>query len=203
MIRETIRVLSRRAPTLVWHCSRCHEQRVFECSELFRANANGKLIDIWLTYRCRHCQNTRNLTVVERTPVSRLPAGLLEAAQSNDGQTARRLARDLTLIQRNSAVVAEGDECQCSTPARPVWGREGELEIIVEFPEPLLVRLDGLMAIALGVSRTKLRKLVDAGIVGVSESGRTTTLRVWNGVTVVVSAQGCIPAPSKSAEQFE
>jgi hypothetical protein len=187
--RETVRVVSRRAPTLVWRCSRCHESSIFECTELFRANANGKLIDVWLIYRCRRCDNTRNLTVVERTSVRRLPAGLLDAAQSNDPVTARGFARDLALIHRNGADVAEGDEYECSAPARPAFGREADLEINVEFPEPLLLRLDSLLAIALAVSRSELRKLVDTEIVAVREPGRTGTLRVWSGVTVIVNAR--------------
>jgi hypothetical protein len=188
--RETIRVLSRRAPTLVWHCSRCHEPTVFHCTELFRANANGKHIDIWLTYRCRQCEDTRKLTVVERTPVNRLPKGLLDAAQSNDPGTARRFARDLSLLQRSGAVVAEGDQFECSAPARPVFGRGADLEIIVEFPEPLLVRLDSVLARALPVARTKLRRLLDAGTIAVQEPGRLNALRLWSGVTVIVSALG-------------
>ena len=187
MYRETVRVLSRRAPTLVWHCARCHEPSVFECSELFRANANGKLIDIWLTYRCRQCDNTRNLTVVERTPVNRLPAGLLEAAHSNDQTTARRIARDVNVIRRNGAVVAEGDECEYSTPAEPALSREDGLEIFVEFPDPLLVRLDSLLVVALAVSRTTLRRLVAVGIVAVDAPGSTSKLRIWSGVVVTVS----------------
>jgi hypothetical protein len=191
MDRETIRVLSRRAPTLVWHCSKCHGHGVFECTEQFRANANGKLIDIWLIYRCRQCARTRNLTVVERTPVNRLPAGLLDAAQSNDRLTARRVARDLGLLDRNGAMVAEGDEWECSLPLRPILQPEREVEIIVEFPEPLLIRLDGLLTVALAVSRTKLKKLVDAGIVAIEGPGRTSTLRVWNDATVIVTKAGC------------
>jgi hypothetical protein len=191
--RETLRVLSRRAPTLAWHCPRCHEPSIFECTELFRANANGKLIDIWLIYRCRRCDHTRNLTVIERTPANQLPPGLLDAAHGNDPATARRFARDLTLVQRNGAAVAEGDGYGCSAPKKPILGREGGLEVIVEFPEPLLIRLDSLLAVALGVSRTKLRKLVDTGNVAVEGPGRTSTLRVWSGVTVTVGATGCSP----------
>jgi hypothetical protein len=88
-------------------------------------------------------------------------------------------------------MVAEGDDCECAAPARPVLGRDAELEVVVEFPEPLLVRLDSLLASALGVSRNELRRLVNAGIVGVEGPGRTNTLRVWSGVTVVISAHRC------------
>jgi hypothetical protein len=125
--------------------------------------------------------------------VKRLPAGLLDAAQRNDPVTARRFARDLALIQRSGATVSDGDACECSAPARPVSSHKAELRIIIEFSEPLLVRLDSLLAVALSVSRTKLRKLMDGGIVAVQGPGRTTTLRVWSGATVVVSAQRCTP----------
>jgi hypothetical protein len=138
------------------------------------------------------CDSTRKLTVIERTPVNRLPAGLLDAAQRNDPRMARHLARDLTLLQRNGAKVAEGDEWECSAPTRPVWGRDGDLEMIIEFPVPLLVRLDSLLVVALGVSRTQLRKLGDSGIVAVQGPGKTGTLRIWSRVTVIVSAHRCL-----------
>jgi hypothetical protein len=92
------------------------------------------------------------------------------------------------LLQRNGAVVAEGDECDCSAPTRPILGRAGGLEILVEFPEPLLVRFDSLLAIALAVSQTKLKKLLEVGIVNVNGPGRTSTLRIWSSVTVAVRA---------------
>jgi hypothetical protein len=187
--REIIRVLSRRAPTLSWYCSRCHDISIFHSTELFRANANGKLIDVWLTYRCRRCDHTRNFTVIERTAVKRLRPGLLEAAESNDALTAGRLSRDLALIQRNGARVAEGDQYEISPPTQPLLNRTEPLEVVVEFPEPLLVQLDVLLAEAFSVPRTRLRQLLDSGTITLQEAGNTNKLRMWDGLRIRIGAR--------------
>jgi len=184
--REIVRVLSRRAPTLAWPCAKCHRTGIFECTELFRANANGKLVDIWLIYRCRRCDDTKKLTVVERTPVRRLPAGLLDAAQGNDPVVARRFTRNLALIRTNGVAVAEGDDWECIGPAHPLLDRPGGVELAMEFPEPLLVRLDDLLAGALAVSRSRLRKLVETGSVAVCNPGRLGALRLWSDTAVAI-----------------
>jgi hypothetical protein len=197
--REIIRVLSRRAPTLAWHCSKCHEATVFECSELFRANSNGKLIDIWLLYRCRRCENTRNLTVVERTAVGRVPPAILEAAQTNDASMARRLARDVALIRRSGARLAEGDAIVLSQPAGPLLDRDVEVEVVLELPEPLLVKLDVLVAEVLAVPRSTLRRFLADGRISLQGAAKLNSLRLREGATLRVSpARRSVVVPSPS-----
>src|SRR5258708_7022324 len=100
MATWTITVTSRQAPTIRWRCPMCNRPETFVCSERFRANSNGKAVDIWLIYKCSRCDATKNITVVERTPVRKVPVDLLSAAEANDAPTARRLARDVGLIRR-------------------------------------------------------------------------------------------------------
>ncbi len=64
----------------------------------------------------------------------------------------------------------------------------------VEFPEPLLVRLDSVLSLALDVSPTKRKKLWEAKIVTLQGGGRTSALRVWDEVTVALRANGSRPA---------
>ena len=141
-----VHVSSTRPPAITWPCPRCRST-VFDCSERFRANCNGKLVDIWLIYRCRRCESTKNITIVERRPVAKVPRDLLDAAQDNDAVVARALAR------RVSAPFAEGDQ----------WEVDGvaTLPFRLELPEPLVVRLDHVVAAALGVARSWLPVDVD------------------------------------------
>ena len=149
---HVVRVTSRRAPSIAWSCARCRS-KVFECSERFRANSNGKLVDIWLIYRCRQCAATKNVTIVERGPVSRVSRELLLAAETNDALFARQCARDVGLLRCNGIAIAEGDD----------WDVDclGALPLSLVFPEPLLVRLDRVLAAALGVPRSRLPIEVD------------------------------------------
>lgn len=159
-----VHVSSTRPPAIRWSCPRCTSD-VFDCSERFRANCNGKLVDVWLIYRCRRCESTKNITIVERRPVSKVARDLLHAAEENDADVARRLARDVAVLKRNGATVAEGDEW--------VVDRTAALPLQLVFDEPLLVRLDRVVAAALDVPRSRLPIDVDR------------RLRLWSGRVVV------------------
>ena len=178
-------VVSRRPPTIAWRCSACSGRQEFENTEKFRANANGKLIDIWVIYRCSHCGERKNLSVIERTPVARVPSQLLQAAHVNDRVLARSLGRDLGLMRRNHVEVARGDDWDLpELPAGPV--RPGQL-VALRFEEPLLVRLDHVIGTALGVARTKTRELSAGAFIEVRPHGRTDRLRLWPEASVLVS----------------
>ena len=154
-------VTSTATPPITWHCPTCRRRERFACSERFRANANGKLVDIWLIYRCVQCDQTKNITVVERRPVTKVPRQLLEAAMDNDAATARRLSRDVSLLKRAGARVAGPDE----------WQVEGA-GTALQFAEPLLVRLDAVLRV-LGM---------DLHAPGADPSPiRLDRLRVWSG----------------------
>jgi hypothetical protein len=156
-------VTSTATPPIDWHCPTCRRTERFACSERFRANANGKLVDIWLIYRCVRCDQTKNITVVERRPVAKVPRPLLDAAMDNDAATARRLARDVGLLKRAGDRVAGPDE----------WQLDGDGDVL-RFAEPLLVRLDAIAAAALAVPRRQVADLIDV-------DHRVDALRLWTG----------------------
>ena len=177
-------VLSSALPTITWRCPGCHRTEPFACSERFRANANGKLVDIWLIYRCTRCEATKNLTVVERTPVRRLDPDLLRAAEENDGPVARRLARDVDLLRRNGAAVAAGDAWVLAATAEEDDGGAGDgaLELHLDLPEPLLVRLDALVAGVVGRSRREVRDALRLP----PGAPRADSLRLWRSLSLVL-----------------
>lgn len=179
MSLPTVTVTSTAAPTIRWRCPTCHRPEDFATSERFRANANGKLVDIWLVYRCRRCDATKNLTVVERTPVRKVPPDLLRAAERNDTATARRLARDLDLLRRNGAAVGEGDAWVVDRPAGAAL--DGRLRLA--FPEPLLVRLDAVVAAATAQARSSVRRR----LLVPPSSPRPDALRRWGDVEVTLA----------------
>jgi len=168
-------VVSSATPTITWRCPTCHRPEPFASSDRFRANANGKLVDVWLIYRCVRCDATKNITVVERTPVRRVDPALLSAAEANDARVARRLARDVDLLRRNGAAVATGDQWSLCVDAR----EDGPLRL--DFPEPLLVRLDAVVAAATGRSRREVR----SSLVLPPGSPRPDALRLWSAVPPV------------------
>jgi hypothetical protein len=169
-------VTSTATPPIAWHCPTCRRTERFACSQRFRANANGKLVDIWLIYRCIRCDQTKNITVVERRPVAKVPRALLDAAIDNDAATARGLARDVGLLKRAGARVAAPDDWRLD-PAR--HATDGSDTILLRFAEPLLVRLDAVVAAALGVSRRRVAELVE--VEQPTPTARLDALRLWAG----------------------
>ena len=168
-------VTSTATPPITWHCPTCRRTERFACSERFRANANGKLVDIWLIYRCVRCDQTKNITVVERRPVARVPRPLLDAAIDNDPATARRLSRDVGLLKRAGARVAGGDQWLL-TPPDGALAPAGGVKAL-RFEEPLLVRLDAILRVLCMEARAP-------------SSMRTDRLRLWEGeIPLVALAQ--------------
>ena len=172
----TLTVTSRSTPTITWRCARCDRPETFASSGRFRANSNGKLVDLWLVYRCTRCEATKNITVVERTPVSKLDPDLLAAASANDAATARRCSRDVDLLRRAGATVAAGDDWQLDDrDGLAAAAANGPVRLV--FPEPLLVRLDAVAAAALGVPRRVARPQLNLP----RSSPRPDALRLWCG----------------------
>lgn len=179
----TARVVSHALPTIAWSC-RCGHRR-FVCSERFRINANGKLADIWLIYRCERCEATKNVTVVERTPVSRIDEWLFSAAIVNDPTTARALARDVPMLRRAGVRLADGDLWDLVGVVDGGLTDEDEEAARVVFDDPLLVRLDAVIASAMGRTRRRIRVAVSAGELCVDPPGRVDRLRLWSGTVHV------------------
>ena len=175
-----ITVTSTAPPAIRWRCPSC-DHTEFECSQRFRMNSNGKLADIWLIYRCGQCGATKNVTVVERTPVARIPSALFAAATDNDPVVARAMARDVSLIKAAGALVARGDVFEIEPASSTPLGSQFELV----FDEALLVRLDEVVSRAARISRSRCRDLVDRGQLHVCPTNqRIDQLRLWSAARV-------------------
>jgi hypothetical protein len=166
-VSAIVTVTSLRPPAFGWPCPTCGGRRPFDCAERLRANCRGKLVDIWSIHRCRACDATKNVTVVERTPVRRVPRQLLDAAHANDVAVARAIARDVALLKRNGMAIVEGDD----------WVIDGTAaaEATLVFDEPLLVRLDHVLAAVFDLPRRA------APEIQVDTHQRRDALRLWRG----------------------
>jgi hypothetical protein len=184
--RITIHVESARSPLVRWPCRRCGDQRAFASTGAFRTNASGKTIDVWLIYGCVDCGATRNLPVVERTPVRRVAPALLAAAEANDSSFARRCARDRELLRRASARLADEEQWRLTAPPPPMLLCPGSVELRLELPEPLLVRPVGPLAECLGVSRGGVGALVRAGRLAGDGVPSLKRLGLWDGGVFVL-----------------
>ena len=169
--RERWRITPEAVPTVRRNCSKCKEKREFINSMKFRVNANGKNVDVWLIYRCEKCSTTWNMSIYERTPVSSVLqeeyAGFLE----NDRTLAEAYGRRMDLFVKNraEAVIPEGGyrtevEADGNADENSEVVKNGFRLIELVVPFPVTLRLDGLVADRLGVSRSMVKRWCSQGI---------------------------------------
>ena len=90
----------------VFHrCGGCGKKQEFLNSGIFRVNANGNKVDVWLIYRCKKCKHSWNLTIHERIKPGKIPADLFEAFQTNDPETAASYGRNIGFLKKNNAEI--------------------------------------------------------------------------------------------------
>jgi len=151
-------------------------------------NANGKRVDAWLIYKCTSCDNTWNRPILERRHVSTIDPHLLVSLQANDADLFRRLAFDADTLRRKlrlehiDEVIVHKEVVSEST--RPAC----QLEIACVVPEPTGLRVDRLLSTELGLSRSRIQSLQDAGYLAACPGGLRRPLR--NGLHVRIDLRG-------------
>lgn len=147
------------APTAIRYCRRCGAKAAFVSSGLFRVNAQQKVLDVWLVFKCPNCDATWNLTVMSRVSRRSLPPGLLRGFHENDRELAMRYATDAGLIKRNGAepgipeMEILGEQADLSEPVR--------IRVIAEWPSES--RAAAAVRGKLGLSRSEFDKLYESG----------------------------------------
>lgn len=174
------------------HCSRCKQPRTFASSGKFRVNAQKKLIDIWLIYRCLACDQTWNHAIHERTSVRALPPDAFDAYMRNDPGLARHHAGLLGIGMGHGEAAAEPEIArQVLVPAGATTER---LEVLVSAPPGNAVRLDRVLALGLGLPRHEVARLAEAGVLTVV-GGEARVLRrpATDGQVAAIDLRRCPP----------
>lgn len=168
-------------------CSGCGGLTAFQPSGKIRLNANGRKLDAWLIYKCVACDKTWNRPIFERQNVRDIDPAVLEALQSNDPDWLRAETFNLDALRRRSQRVDEFPEFDIRKEVLHEVPRWTKLEVELAVPVPVCTRLDRLLASELGVSRSRLQALDDAGVLRTS-SDRADVLRrrIKNGMRVFV-----------------
>jgi len=169
-------------------CSRCRGARPFECSGKTRLNANGRRLDAWLIYRCADCDDTWNRPIFERQSVRDLAPETLDALQNNDSDWIRQVSFDVEGLRRNTERIEEFAECRVTRRvlAQP-QGICTRIEIDLAMPMPVSIRTDRLLSAELGLSRSHLVRLAEAGRIKLLSGARKALQRpIRDGMRVVL-----------------
>jgi hypothetical protein len=168
--RWILRPLER--PRLARYCPGCGLVREFVCSGKFRVNAQKKALDVWLKYRCEHCDGSWKAPIFERRPISQMDPALLEAFERDEPTIVDRYAFDATRWRAHilgvspplTKVERAALDCTCAETASLCIHLDARFECDV--------RLDRLLSTELGVARAELGRLLDAGRLEITPAQR-------------------------------
>jgi hypothetical protein len=134
-------------PALSLPCARCARTSLFHCTEKFRVNANGGLLDVWLLYRCEACAEVHKARVQRRVSARSLSRELLASYQGDD----------VALVRACAFSLARGAETPYRVLRAPL-PETGSFAARIEQPEPCGARWDRLVARELGWSRSRVER---------------------------------------------
>lgn len=179
------RVAVAAAPFAVRPCGACGADARFASTGLFRVNAQKKLVDVWLVYRCTTCGSVWNSAVISRGSAKALNGERLERFLANDPQLALACALDASLLRRNGArrgpveFLVEGEDPD---------GRDCRVDIACE--GALGLNVAQVLRQKLGVSLRELERLADAGRVGLTDGEDVLTAKLGPQRTVILRSGG-------------
>ncbi|WP_052391273.1 DUF1062 domain-containing protein [Streptomyces sp. NRRL B-24484] len=150
-------------PAAVRACPDCPGTR-HRASGRIRVNASGKLLDVWLLLICATCDRTSKVPVHERVHVSSLEPSRLVAYENNDPAVVRELTTNASLAAKNGYRLdwAGTWTLEARTPLHALDGPI-PLTVHVGFELPVPVRVERLLMLGLGLSRTAVRRMVGDG----------------------------------------
>lgn len=150
-------------PMVVRPCPDCSGTR-HRPSGRFRVNASGKLLDVWLLLHCAVCDRTSKVPIHERVHVSSLDPDRRVAYEANDPIAVREHSMSASLAARNGY---RHDwtgtwELETDTPFHFLHDPT-PLRVLISFELPAPVRVERLLMLGLGLSRTAVRRMVADG----------------------------------------
>ena len=179
-------IASTETPNILRHCARCKAERPFTSSAKFRVNAQKKLIDVWLIYRCGDCDQTWNHAIHERRKVKTLPPDEFHALMQNDQALAARYAHDLGRGMAGEALLER-------RILRPATALTQEIRISIAAPAGSM-RLDRALARGLSLQRPELQTLIESGVLSLQpHSAKALRRATLNGQEVTIDLTHCPP----------
>lgn len=180
------------SPQPVLACSGCGVTRPFKSSSKIRLNANGKMLDGWLIYRCISCDHTWNRSVLRRKKVQDIAPATLLALQNSDPTLVRSIEFDRAGLRQITNTVAEFSE---ATVQKKIIskndGQYSQIEIFLKLDQPSSLRLDRILSIELGLSRTRIHALFISGHLQISgDDGKILQRSLKNGTCLHIDLLG-------------
>lgn len=154
-------IIALETPKILNNCHRCKKTTEFYCSDKFRVNAQQKSIDVWLIYKCMHCDSTWNYTILSRVNSNSIDKDLHVSFMENDRETAWNYAFQVGQLRKYCHGV--NTDIRYRVQMDPISVGENSIEIRLVSKYIFDLRIDKLLKEILGVSRTKLYQMFEDG----------------------------------------
>ena len=190
-LRKQWLIVPDQLPAVIRRCPKCKRKTEFQNSGKFRVNANGKLLDVWLIYRCSHCDTSWNMTIIERANPENIDKEEYRGFLSNSPQLAASYGSNRELFIKNKAEIVEAKSGYhiLKTPTITPGNKEYSLEIQIKNPSALKLRADVLLAGELEVSRSQIKKWFDDGLVTSGQAVLLPGARVMDGMLIQIKKE--------------
>ena len=159
---------------VIRNCSGCGTKAVFQNTNCFRVNANGRKIDVWLIYQCVKCKHTSNLSIYERKNPETIRKEEYDKFMRNSSELALRYGTDSQLFSKNRAEIDWSEIRYSFRLEDGALHEDGEVaekgnHIVLRNRFMLKVRRDKVVSELLGVTRSRFRELEKSGVLTVKE----------------------------------
>ncbi len=154
-------IVALETPKVIRDCPKCNKNTSFYCSDKFRVNAQQKHIDIWLIYKCVQCDSTWNCPILSRVRVHTINDELLHAFTNNDRETAWSYAFQIDRLRKICSSV--DTNIKYKMVSGPINLAHGDVTIRISSPLKFDLRLDKLLTVLLGISRSRLYRMAECG----------------------------------------
>lgn len=175
-------------PIVKRSCPKCNEKTNYINSEKFRINANKNSIDVWLIYKCEKCKSTWNMTIYERIKPCNISKHEYNKFLSNDRELAREYAFNSSIYSKNKAEVFLDDISYrlVQRKLEAYYIKENELVIEIICKYPIDLRVDKLLSDILEISRSKIKSMIEKGVVFVNDNKNSSNIKVRDGMEIHV-----------------
>lgn len=147
------------APSVIRHCKKCGQKSEFHSSGLFRINAQRKSLDIWLIYKCIHCDSTWNHTIFSRINPQSLPLTQLERFHANDKDLAFQYAMDVDLLHSDGVAT----ELPTYQIVGEDWNKLESVQLCITSPYPSQIKVSKVLREKCGLSSKSLEQMLKNG----------------------------------------
>ena len=204
-LRKQWTVTPDKPPAIMRRCPKCGKKTEFINSGKFRVNANGRLIDVWLIYRCGQCKTSWNMAVWERVEACRLEKKEYEGFLKNDPGLAVKYGNDRDLFARNKAEAAASKAEYYVTALDTAFPCKEDyaMEIEIRVPFGFDLRADIFFMNQLSVSRSRIKKWCENGMILNNGEVLPPKAKVKDGMLLQVKKEAFFSHLIKSEKPFE